>query len=107
MKLMLLVIIILVILCTILYFAISKLYDYLSHKEDKYNIHKRKKRLSRKDKLKIEELKATIEMKEHYKKVLGSSMKYLARSLEVSDEIDELHKLIKEIEEKHKWVNQD
>lgn len=102
MKLMLLVVIILVILCTILYFAISKLYDYLSHKEDKYKIHKRKKKLSRKDQLKIEELKTAIEMKEHHKKILGSSMQYLARSLEVSDEIDELHKLIKEIEEKHK-----
>ena len=102
MKLMLLVIIILVILCALLAFGVSKLYDYLSYKEDKYNIHKRKKKLSRKNQLKIEELKATIEMKEHHKKILGSSMKYLARSLEVSDEIDELHKLIKEIEEKHK-----
>lgn len=102
MKLMLVVLIILAIFCTILVFGISKLYDYLKYKEDKYDIHKRKKKLSRKDKLKIEELKAEIEMKEHHKKVLGSSMQYLARSLEVSDEIDELHKLIKEIEERNK-----
>lgn len=102
MKLMLLVIIIIAILCTILYFAISKLYDYLKYKEDKYNIHKRNKQITKKERLKAEEIKAKIKMNEELLEIYEDSISHRSESIELQEEINRLNILIKEIEERNK-----
>lgn len=98
MKLILVVIIILAIFCTLLVFGISKLYDYLKYKEDKYDIHKINKKLTRKERLKAEEIKAKIKMNEELIEIYEDSISHRAESIELQEEINRLNKLIKDIE---------
>lgn len=98
MKLMLLVIIILAILCTLLAFGVSKLYDYMKHKEDKNNIHKRSKNIIKENELKVEKIKSQINMNEDLIEIYKHSIPNRARLIELEDEINNLNKLIEEIE---------
>lgn len=98
MKLILVVIIILAIFCTLLVFGISKLYDYLKYKEDKYDIHNHNKKLTRKERLKTEEIKAKIKMNEELIEIYEDSISHRAESIELQEEINRLNKLIKDIE---------
>lgn len=98
MKLMLVVLIILVVFCTILVFGISKLYDYLKYKEDKYDIHIINKKLTRKERLKAEEIKAKIKTNEELIEIYEDSISHRAESIELQEEINRLNKLIKDIE---------
>lgn len=98
MKMMLIGLIILVVLCTILYFAISKLYDFLSHKEDKNNIHKQNKALIRENELKVEKIKSQIKTNEKTIKILEDSIVYKGVAEDLQEEVNQLNKLIEDIE---------
>ena len=98
MKLMLVVLIILAIFSTLLIFGISKLYDYLKYKEDKYDIHNRNKKLTGKERLKAEEIKAKIKMNEELIEIYEDSISHRAESIELQEEINRLNKLITDIE---------
>lgn len=98
MKLMLLVIIILVILCTLLAFGVSKLYDYMKHKEDINNIHKQNKALIRENELKIEKIKSQIKINEKTIKILEDSILYKGIAEDLQKEVNHLNKLIEDIE---------
>lgn len=98
MKIMLIGLIILVVLCTILYFAVSKLYDFLSHKEDKNNIHKQSRDYIREKELKVEKIKSQIKTNEEIIKLLEGSIVHIGRAEDLQEEVNHLNKLIKEIE---------
>lgn len=98
MKLMLLVIIIITILCVILGFGVSKLYDYMKHKEDKNNIHKQNKALIRENELKVEKIKSQIKTNERTIKILEDSVLYKGIAEDLQEEVNQLNNLIEDIE---------
>ncbi|WP_323709486.1 hypothetical protein [Mammaliicoccus sciuri] len=98
MKLMLVVIIIITILCVILGFGVSKLYDYMKHKEDKNNIHKQNKALIRENELKVEKIKSQIKTNEGIIKILEDSIVYKGVAEDLQEEVNQLNKLLEDIE---------
>lgn len=98
MKLMLLVIIILVILCTLLAFGVSKLYDYLKYKEEYSNLKKQAKIHIRENKLNIKVIEHTINAKKEMIKDLEESLGNRAELKQLNVDIKLLNKLIKDIE---------
>lgn len=98
MKLMLLVIIIITILCVILGFGVSKLYDYMKHKENINNIHKQNKALIRENELKVEKIKSQIITNERTIKILEDSVLYKGIAEDLQEEVNQLNKLIEDIE---------
>lgn len=98
MKLMLLVIIILVVLCSLLAFGVAKIYDYLKHKEDKHNIHKQSRDFIREKELQVEKIKSQIKTNEETIKLLEGSIVHQGRAEDLQKEVNQLNKLIKDIE---------